>query len=117
MKTIFQGTNSASDYYIKAGSVYIVTLSLAPKTIHHWFQIENPFFSTLSGSVFAGHSKIPGNSALGRGHRSLTLQVSALKEGYFNNIVDSSGTNASMVLGDTTGETITMQINWQFLSA
>lgn len=114
---ILEGTNLPNDYYVKAGSIYNVTLSLSPKIIYARDRTKRPFFAATIGWSFAGNFRILRRSIMGRGHQTVTFRLRAMKSGFLNNIGSGPGMSSTMSLGDTDVETVTMQIKWQFLSA
>ncbi|UYH51004.1 glycoside hydrolase family 39 [Candidatus Kirkpatrickella diaphorinae] len=114
---IFEGTNIPDDYYVTAGSIYNVTLSLSPKIIYARERTKWPFFASTIGWSFAANFRIMRRSVMGRGHQTATFRLRAMKSGFLKDIGKGTGTTSTMSLGDTDVETVTMQINWQFLSA
>lgn len=114
---ILEGTSIPDDYYVTAGSIYNVTLSLSPKIIYARDRTKRPFFSSSIGWSFAGNFRMMRRSIMGRGHQTATFRLRAMKSGFLKDIGSGSGTTSTMSLGDTDAATVTMQIDWQFISA
>lgn len=75
---ILQRTNVLDDDFVKAESVYKVTLSLSPRIIYVPDRIKRPFFAATTGLSFAGIFGILRRSVMGRGHQTATFRLHAM---------------------------------------